>query len=327
MRFLRLGSLILITFLLLACAAAPTSAPIATTETQPTTAAMEATTAPEPTAEATQAPEPAELVVFAAASLTDAFGEIGNLFESQHPGTTVIFNFAGSNQLAEQIGQGAPADLFASANKTQMDVAVESTRIITGTQQTFVRNRLVVVIPADNPGEIATLQDLATPGLKIVLAAEAVPVGRYSLEFLDKAAADSAFTPDFKEAVLANVVSYEENVRAVLTKVTLGEADAGIVYVSDITAEDAELVAQIEIPDALNIIAIYPIAPLADSPHAELAAAFIELVLSPEGQSILVNYGFTSVIGTESRAAPSAQPLEITGLVDQGTMNREVDGD
>jgi molybdate transport system substrate-binding protein len=286
MRFLRLGCLILITLWLTACTAIPAPAETPVTEAQPTTA--DPTTAPEAEAK--------ELVVFAAASLTEAFGEMGTLFESQHPGTTVIFNFAGSNQLAEQIGQGAPADVFASANNTQMDVAVESSRVMTATQQTFVRNRLVVITPADNPGEIATLQDLATPGLKLILAAEAVPVGRYSLEFLDKSVADSAFTPDFKDNVLANVVSYEENVRAVLTKVTLGEADAGIVYVSDITADDAERVAQLEIPDTLNIIASYPIAPIADSANADLATAFIELVLAPEGQAILVDYGFTSVI-------------------------------
>lgn len=282
MRFLRLAYLILLTFLLLACAATPIPIPTETSNT-----GVQPTTAPKP--------EAAELVVFAAASLTDAFGDIGKMFESQHPGTTVIFNFAGSNQLAEQIGQGAPVDLFASANKTQMDVAIESTRIVTGTQQTFVRNRLIVVTPFDNPGEVATLQDLAKPGLKLVLAAEAVPVGRFSLEFLDKATADSAFTPDYKETVLTNVVSYEENVRAVLTKVTLGEADAGIVYVSDITTADADLVSQIEIPDTLNVIASYPIAPLADSTNAELAAEFIELVMSSEGQAILSTYGFTSI--------------------------------
>lgn len=282
MRLLRLYFLILFTFLLLACATTPTPVP-----TEPNNTEAQLTIAPEP--------EPAELVVFAAASLTDAFGEIGRLFESKHPGTTVIFNFAGSNQLAEQIGQGAPVDVFASANKTQMDVAIESTRIVTGSQQTFVRNRLVVVIPSDNPGEVATLQELANPELKLVLAAEAVPVGRFALEFLDKATADSAFTPDFKEMVLANVVSYEENVRAVLTKVTLGEADAGIVYVSDITTADANLVAQIEIPDRLNVIATYPIAPLADSPNADLAAEFINVVLSSEGQAILASYGFISI--------------------------------
>lgn len=276
MRLFRVACLVLLAVVLLACAATPIPTP---TDGQPTTAPV---------------PEARELVVFAAASLTDAFGEIGTLFESQHPGTTVTFNFAGSNQLAQQIGQGAPADLFASANKTQMDVAVDSTRIVTGTQQTFVRNRLVVITPADNPGGISSLQDLTTPGLKIVFAAEAVPVGQYSIQFLDNAAADSAFTPDYKAGVLANVVSYEENVRAVLSKVQLGEADVGIVYSSDVSPESRDQVSQIEIPDALNIIAGYPIAPIADSANGDLAAEFIALVLGSEGQAILTNYGFVA---------------------------------
>lgn len=269
---LRAGCLILLTLLLFACAAPPITAPA---------------TGPEP--------DRRELVVFAAASLTEAFGEIGTLFERQHPGATIIFNFAGSNQLAEQIGQDAPADVFASANRTQMETAIASTRIVRGSEETFVRNRLIVITPAENPGTISTLQDLATPGLKIIFAADAVPVGQYSIQFLDNASGDRAFAPEYKADVLANIVSYEENVRSVLSKVQLGEADAGIVYGSDISPDRASGVAQIEIPDALNVIAAYPIAPLADSPHPELAADFIAFVLSPEGQQILTTYGFISI--------------------------------
>ncbi len=236
------------------------------------------------------APEAATLNVFAAASLSDAFNEIGAAFGAANPGATVVFNFAGSNQLATQIAEGAPADVFASANAAQMDAAVASGRIDTGAAQQFVTNRLVVVTPADNPAGITTLQDLATPDTLLVLAAEEVPVGRYSLEFLDLAAADAAFDRGFKEAVLANVVSYEENVRSVLNKVALGEADAGIVYTSDLVG--VEGVTSLEIPDALNIVAQYPIAPLNDSAQPEAAAAFVEWVLSDAGQAILGNYGF-----------------------------------
>ena len=236
------------------------------------------------------APEAATLNVFAAASLSDAFNEIGAAFGAANPGATVVFNFAGSNQLATQIAEGAPADVFASANAAQMDAAVASGRIDTGAAQQFVTNRLVVVTPADNPAGITTLQDLATPDTLLVLAAEEVPVGRYSLEFLDLAAADAAFDRGFKEAVLANVVSYEENVRSVLNKVALGEADAGIVYASDLVG--VEGVTALEIPDALNILAQYPIAPLNDSAQPEAAAAFVEWVLSDAGQAILGNYGF-----------------------------------
>lgn len=240
------------------------------------------------------------LNVFAAASLTDAFGEIGAAFSAANPGTEVVFNFAGSNQLATQIGEGAPADLFASANRTQLEVAIDTGRIITGTQRIFVRNRLVVVTPGDNPAGLTGLQDLTTPGVKLVFAAKEVPVGQYALDFLDKAVADGTLGADYKDAVLANVVSYEANVRAVLTKVALGEADAGIVYTSDAAASSEGEVAQIEIPDQLNTIASYPIAPLADSPNLALAQAFMDYVLAPEGQQVLVKYGFIATTGDAS---------------------------
>ena len=236
------------------------------------------------------------LTVFAAASLTDAFQTISKNFSTAHPGVDVVFNFAGSQQLAQQIGQGAPADLFASANASQMAVAIESGRVVSGTEQLFVRNRLVVVTPVDNPAGIATLADLAKPGLQIVLATKEVPVGQYALDFLDKAEADGTLGAGYRDAVLANVVSYEENVRTVLAKVTLGEADAGIVYRSDVTPTAAEQVQRIGIPDNLNTIASYPIAPLSDSPHAALAQQFIDYLLSPEGQQILEDAGFMPLV-------------------------------
>jgi molybdate transport system substrate-binding protein len=249
-----------------------------------------ATTVPTPEPMAT--PEPVELTVFAAASLAEAFSDLGDRFEAEHPGVIIVFNFAGSNQLAAQINQGAPADVFASANRPQMQVAIDGGRIVSGTQRTFVRNRLVVIYPKDNPAGLATLQDLAKPGMKIVFAAKEVPVGQYSLDFLDKAAQDAGYGTTFKDGVLANVVSYEENVRAVLSKVALGEADAGIVYTSDMSAGNAEQVGRIDIPDTLNTIATYPIAVLSDSPHLESSQAFVDLVLSQEGQEVLEKYGF-----------------------------------
>ena len=236
------------------------------------------------------------LTVFAAASLTDAFQTISKNFSTAHPGVDVVFNFAGSQQLAQQIGQGAPAELFASANASQMAVAIESGRVVSGTEQLFVRNRLVVVTPVDNPAGIATLADLAKPGLQIVLATKEVPVGQYALDFLDKAEADGTLGAGYRDAVLANVVSYEENVRTVLAKVTLGEADAGIVYRSDVTPTAAEQVQRIDIPDNLNTIASYPIAPLSDSPHAALAQQFIDYLLSPAGQQILEDAGFMPLV-------------------------------
>ncbi len=175
-----------------------------------------------------------------------------------------------------------------------MTAAVESGRVNADAPAQFVSNRLVVVVPADNPGGIESLQDLAGDDVLIVLAAEEVPVGGYSLEFLDKASADPVFGATFREDVLANVVSYEENVRSVLNKVALGEADAGIVYTSD--AAGVEGVSQLEIPDALNVLAQYPIAALNDSANPDVAAAFISYILGPEGQAVLADYGFGPAI-------------------------------
>lgn len=239
--------------------------------------------------------EPAVLNIFAAASLTEPFGEIGKVYEANHPGVTAVFNFAGSQQLAQQINEGAPADVFASANKTQMDAVVEAGGIESGTEQIFATNRLVVIYPQDNPAGLKKLRDLANPGLKLVLAAEEVPVGKYALEFLDKATADPAFGMTFRDSVLGNVVSYENNVKVVLTKVALGEADAGIVYISDISGEDASKVGRLDIPDALNVIASYLIAPVRGSENPDLAQAFIDLVLSQEGQDILAKNNFIPV--------------------------------
>jgi len=263
-----------------------------TTAPAPTEAAEVEGPPAEPTDEPPLAQSEAALTVFAAASLTDAFGEIAGLFEAANPGVTTVFNFAGSNQLATQINEDAPVDVFASANTAQMNAAVESGRIDAAAPVIFVTNRLVVVIPADNPGNIVNLQDLAALDTLIVLAAEGVPAGHYSLEFLDLASADPAFGESFREDVLANVVSYEENVRSVLNKVSLGEADAGIVYTSDLVG--IEGVSQVEIPDALNVLAEYPLAILNDSPNADMARAFISYILSPEGQQVLSDYGFGS---------------------------------
>ncbi len=286
---------VVLAVVLMACAGngPGTTAPEATE--QPATGVATTDQSAIPSAPAGQPPAARDVVltVFAAASLTDAFSEIGRRFEAARPNVTVVYNFAGSNQLATQIGQGAPADVFASANLAQMDATVASGRIDAAAPRMFVTNRLVVIYPANNPAGIATLPDLARPGTLIVLAAEAVPVGRYALEFLDKAAADPAFGATFKDDVLGNVVSYEENVRSVLNKVALGEADAGIVYASD--RFGVEGVAQLAIPDALNIVAEYPIAALNDSVHGNEAAAFIDFVLGAEGQSVLTAFGFGAV--------------------------------
>lgn len=281
--------LIQLMFVLSACAAQPT--PTAAPTNSPVTA-VPATKVPAP---AVAPAQPVTLTVLAAASLTESFTELGRMFESQNPGVTVAFNFAGSQELAQQLEQGAPADVFASASQKYMDAAIQSGRVTPKASQIFVKNRLVLIFPADNPGALTELRDLANPGLKLDLAHESVPVGKYSLEFLDKATADPAFDPDFKDNVLKNVVSYETSVKAIVSKVSLGEADAGIVYASDITADLADKVGTLAIPAALNTIASYPIAPITDSSHADLARAFVDFILSPAGQQVLEKSNFIPV--------------------------------
>jgi molybdate transport system substrate-binding protein len=234
--------------------------------------------------------DPRTLNVFAAASLTDAFTEIGKNFEAANPRVMITFNFAGSQALRTQIEEGAPADVFASANKTEMDTLVAGAFVTQGTAQIFLNNKLVVILPANNPATFENLEDLARPGIKLVLAAEEVPVGKYARQALDQM--DGQFGDDFKNKVLANVVSNEDNVKQVVAKVQLGEADAGIVYTSDAVA--APKLKRIEIPAELNVIAEYPIAPLAQSANADLSNAFIAYVLSDDGQTVLQKWGFAS---------------------------------
>jgi molybdate transport system substrate-binding protein len=238
------------------------------------------------------------VTVFAAASLTEAFSAIGKAFEERHPGTSVRFNFAGSQVLATQIEQGARADIFASADQRWMKYA-EARKLLAGAPRIFARNRLVVVIPKSNPGRIDRLQDLTLPGLKLVLAGRQVPAGAYGREVLARLSGGSGFPADFDQRVLANLVSEEENVRAVLAKVQLREADAGIVYQTDVTASLRPQVRLLEIPDPYNPIAEYPLAPVAGG-GAPLAAEFISLVLSAEGQAILAAQGFLAAV----RVAP-----------------------
>lgn len=256
-----------------------------------TTAQATPTVAPATEEAVSAETEPRILIVFAAASLTDAFTEIGENFQTANPNVTVTFNFAGSQALRTQLEEGAPADIFASANKTQMDAVIAASLITEGTQQNFLTNKLVVILPADNPAGLSKLEDLANPGIKLVLAAEEVPVGNFARQALDLM--NGPFGTDFKDKVLANVVSNEDNVKQVVTKVELGEVDAGIVYTSDAIA--APELQTIEIPSELNVVAKYPIAPLLNSEHADVAQAFIDYVLSDKGQAILEKWGFSPI--------------------------------
>lgn len=238
--------------------------------------------------------DPVSITVSAAASLTESFTEIGKLFNEQYPQVEVIFNFASSQELAQQINQGAQVEVFASANQKQMDLVVTQNQIPADAPLLFAQNRLVAIYPPDNPGNISTLADLARPGLKLVIAAAEVPVGQYSLEFLDQAQASGNFGADYKQAVLDNVVSYENNVKAVVTKITLGEADAGIVYATDASAAK-DVLGILEIPTNLNVIADYPILALPGARQSAWGRTFVDFVLSDAGQQVLERYGFTPV--------------------------------
>ena len=239
----------------------------------------------------TTTPEPRKLTIFAASSLTDAFTEIGRNFEAANPGVTVALNFAGSQALRAQLEAGAVADVFASANMREMDALVTDNLVLADTARVFLTNQLLVILPAGNPANIQSLDQLANTGIKLVLAAEEVPVGKYARQVLDNL--NAIYGVEFTDEVLANVVSNEDNVKQVVTKVQLGEADAGIVYISDAVAVPG--LKTIEIPGEYNVIARYPIAPLTAAQQPDLAARFIAYIFSADGQAILQKWGFTPV--------------------------------
>lgn len=235
----------------------------------------------------------ADLTVFAAASLTDAFREVGGAFERAYPGSRVSFNFAGSQQLALQIEQGAQADVLATADQRTLDRLVAAGFIDPADAVTFAHNRMVVILPADNPGRVESLEGLAQPDVKLLLAGPEVPAGAYARQVLDNLAADPAYGAGFKAAVLGNLISNEENVKQVVAKVQLGEADAGIVYSSDVTPGVAGQLRRIEIPERFNVVAAYPIAVLSSAPPLAPARQFVEFVLGPDGRRILKRWGLS----------------------------------
>jgi molybdate transport system substrate-binding protein len=232
-----------------------------------------------------------EITIFSAASLSDAFEEMATQIEQANPGTKLSFNFAGSSTLRTQLAQGARADVFAAADEPNMDRA-KNDGTISGEAQIFARNLLVVVVPANNPAGINTLQDLAKAKLKLVLTNKDVPVGHYARRALEKMSQDPAFGTDFSARALANLVSEETNVKQVASKVQLGEADAGIIYSTDVTPAIRSAVRVIPIPPEFNVMAKYPIAVVKGARNASGARAFIEYVLSPAGLAILARHGF-----------------------------------
>lgn len=233
--------------------------------------------APAASASATTA-DPVTITVFAAASLKGSFTEIGQKFEAENPGVTVTFNFAGSADLVSQIQSGAPADVFASADTKNMDKATADD-LVAGTPADFATNTLEIATPPDNPAKIDSLDDLTASGVKVVLCAAEVPCGAAALG-VEKAA-----------GIDIKPVSEEQSVTDVLGKVISGEADAGLVYVTDVKAAGDQVLG-VEIPQADEVVNTYPIAPLAGSKHADVAKAFADFVTGSEGQAVLAAAGF-----------------------------------
>jgi len=217
------------------------------------------------------------ITVFAAASLTDAFNTLGKNFQAAHPGTTITFNYGASSALATQITQGAPADVFASASTKNMDQVVTAKAASDPT--TFVKNEMEIAVPPSNPANVTQLSDLAKSSVKVVLCQPEVPCG---------ATAQKVFS---NAKITVKPVSEEADVKSTLAKVTLGEADAGVVYVTDVLAAK-DKVKGVEIPEDVNASTSYPIAPLTASKNADLAKAFVDYVLSPDGASVLSAAGF-----------------------------------
>ncbi len=226
--------------------------------------------------------------VFAAASLIDAFGEMKEAFEGENPGAEVRLNFAGSSALLTQIQQGAPADVFASADEEKMDSALEDGLV--EEPRAFVTNELAVIVPEGNPAGIESLGDLAGESVTLVLAEDGVPVAEYTEALLSNA--DAEYGEDFSGRVLGNISSREVDVKAAANRVSLNEADATFVYESDITPDIEERVEIVEIPPELNVVATYPIAVASATQNEELAEEWVEFVFSEEGQRILESWGF-----------------------------------
>jgi molybdate transport system substrate-binding protein len=217
------------------------------------------------------------LRVFAAASLTESFTKLGKEFHKDHPETKVVFEFGPSSGLAEQIGQGAPADVFASASPTNMDTVVQAGSA--SEPKDFVTNSAEIAVPPSNPATITQLADLAKPGVKLVVCQPQVPCGKVAAQVFAKA------------GLKVKPVSEEVDVKSTLAKVTLGEADAGVVYVTDVLAA-GDKVKGIEIPAAQNASTTYPIATLTKSKHEKQAKEFVDLVLSGAGAAVLEKAGF-----------------------------------
>jgi len=253
------------------------------------------------------AEEGERLTVFCGAGLTGALSEIGGIYEND-TNISVEFNFDGVPALRSQIEQGAYADILVSANLKHMNALKSEGFINNSTVEVFARNKVAIIVPNDNPASITGLKDLASPGVKILMGTKDLPAGDYALQVLDKLAADPEYGPAYRESVLSNVVSQETTVNRIVSKIALGEADAGFAFISDVSPQMVGKVTRILIPEKYNVVGDFPVAVLSQSKYPVEAQAFLDMIMSTEGQSILGKYGFIPAVqsGASSGTAEAA---------------------
>lgn len=235
--------------------------------------------------------ESPQLTVFCGAGLSGAFNEIGQLYQNAS-GIMVEFNFDGAPALRAQIEQGAYADLLACADYKHMNALRAEGYVNNSTVRTFAENEMAVVLPLHNPANILSLADLARPGTLVLMGTPELPAGYHAREVLSKLANDSEYGPDYRDKVMANIVSQETTVNRIVSKVALGEADAGFAFASDVSPAMVGKVTKISIPDRYNVAVDFPIGALKQSRQAREAQNFIDLVISPQGQAVLEKYEF-----------------------------------
>ena len=268
-------------FVLAACSTSGTSPSATSVRSSALTTAASAS--PAPSAEAV------ELTIYGAASLKGALELAKAVYESTNPGTTLTISSDSSSALETQIEQGAPADVFLSADTTNPKKLVDG-GLADGAAVTFAGNKLTIIVPSDNPAGIKAPADLARAGIKIIAAGDEVPITKYATQLVGNLAREAGYPSDFVAAYTANIASREDNVKAVVAKIELGEGDSGIVYVTD--AKASTKVVTVDVPDSANVPAIYDGVVVKASRNAAAAAAFLDWFAGPEGQAILGSLGF-----------------------------------
>jgi len=261
----------------------------------------------------TQNTHSTKLTVFAAMVLTDAFNQTAQAFEANNSGVNITFNYAGSQVLATQLQQGASADVFASADLAHMNSVQDVGLMNNSSVVIFAMNKLAIIVPTANPANITSLSDLAKSGVKLDIGNSSTPCGMYTMQMLAIASNNSTYGAGFKNSVVANFVSTETDVNAIVAKVALGQADVGIVTKADVPAAYQSKVTTITIPDSVNVLAKYPIGVVNTSSNAQLAQSWINYVTSPAGQAILQRYGFiipATSQNTTTVAASSAMKMQ-----------------